>query len=672
MIKHLKYMFVAAIAMIAATGCQEDMEDTFSQAPVAPELVNNGTILMTQNTMAESVTWAWSAARFLEGEVSYALYAKYGEATPVQVGATTKGLSVTLGKTEFRTLLNGIAGIPQNDSFDLTFHVTATDANGSYDSATQLMKVYSYGDAVSPVAASPVPEIVLDVNDPTAEVELLSWEPARLNYNETVTYNVYMTYVAEQTKSEAAPVEVATGLTTTSCVKTVDEWNELAVAAGAPEAAEAEVRLQVFAYSESYPDGVPSDPVSVKITTYVATYPDYLYVPGSYQGWAPETAPAIPHSKLTKGLFEAFIDLTTEDGSDVEFKFSPVAAWEGDFGSDEFEATTDGEGNVVVSGKCVGSGNIKAPSGFYRLSVNKKLNTFEMVKIESMGLIGDATVGGWNEETAMEYDAESNTYSVTTTLTNGLEYKFRANNNWNYSIGDDGTFAGGNYVFNKATGEYKVVLDVNSHPYQVKFLSTSYPEQLYLPGDHSGWGFTDTLQGDGEGHYEGAVNLVADGDNCDWKFSPVAAWDGDFAGTITLDESGYGEGVYGGSGNITTPSGYYYITVDMTAGTFTMLRIEEVGLIGGFNNWGGDVDFTYDADAKVWTLTTELIADDEFKVRANADWVWDRGLAEAGYVASGAVTPVYQGGKNLKVAESGTYTLTLDMTTNPNTITISK
>ena len=56
MIKYLKYMFVVAIVMIAATGCQEDWEDTFSKEPTAPELVNNGMILMTKNTMSESIT----------------------------------------------------------------------------------------------------------------------------------------------------------------------------------------------------------------------------------------------------------------------------------------------------------------------------------------------------------------------------------------------------------------------------------------------------------------------------------------------------------------------------------------------------------------------------------------------------------------------------------------
>ena len=173
MIKYLKYMFVVAIVMIAATGCQEDWEDTFSKEPTAPELVNNGMILMTKNTMSESITWAWSAARFMQGEVSYALYTQYGTGAAVQVGTATKDLSLTMTKTDFHTLLEGISGIPENNSFDLAFYVVASDANGKYESAKQTMKVYAYGDAVSAVVAASVPELVLDINDPAGEVQLL-------------------------------------------------------------------------------------------------------------------------------------------------------------------------------------------------------------------------------------------------------------------------------------------------------------------------------------------------------------------------------------------------------------------------------------------------------------------------------------------------------------------
>ncbi|MDR1003859.1 MAG: hypothetical protein LBL97_02455, partial [Prevotellaceae bacterium] len=233
------------------------------------------------------------------------------------------------------------------------------------------------------------------------------------------------------------------------------------------------------------------------------------------------------------------------------------------------------------------------------------------------------------------------------------------------------------FTFDKADGEYKLVLDVNKHPYTVKILSTAYPERLYLPGSHQGWNpaSAPTLEGNGEGLYEGGVNLVTtDGADCEWKFAPVPEWKDDFGGTITL-ENGAGTGTYGVSDNIKVPSGYYYIKVDMTQGTFEMLQLTQVGLIGAFNGWGGDADFTYDATTNVWTLTQELPAlGDGFKIRFNGGWDVNRGMGgdAAGVVSMGTAIPVYHNGQNMQVAEAGTYTLTLDLSTNPNTMTVTK
>lgn len=114
-------------------------------------------------------------------------------------------------------------------------------------------------------------------------------------------------------------------------------------------------------------------------------------------------------------------------------------------------------------------------------------------------------------------------YSVVTTLTQDGEYKFRANDNWGFAIDKNGDFrdGGDNMVFEKETGEYKVVLDVNSHPYTAKILSTSFPEKLYLPGAQN-WNvpFTLYLGGNGEGKFEGGVNMTSN----EWKFSPVTDW----------------------------------------------------------------------------------------------------------------------------------------------------
>ncbi len=678
MIKYLKYMFVAAIAMIAVASCQEDIEESFAIKPTAPVLNDNGTILMTENTISEKIVWTWKAARFLKGEVTYTLYTQYGEEAATQVGAATKDLNITMSKADFRTLLDGINSLPENATFDMAFYLVASDEEAKYESEKKLMKVYSYGNAVSSEITAEQTEVVLDITNPTEPLTLLTWTDARLVYGEAITYGVYVSYPNNEERADnPEPIEVAKDLTETSCTKTVDEWNELAIDAGAPESAACDLQFIVKAFSESYPEGVPSAPVIINVTTYTATYPDYLYVPGSHQGWKPESAIGIAHSTLTKGLFECYMDLSTTDGADVEFKFNPDKGWaNNDFGIDgEAEIVTDAEKNVVVTAKLGGENkNVKVPSGLYRISVNRKLNTLEMVKIVSMGVIGNATPKGWDAETPMIYDAESNTYSLVTKMTAG-SYKFRANNNWTYSIGNDGTFSGGDYTMDKADGEYKIVLDVNRHPYTVKLLSTEFPDRLYVPGSHQNWdpkvASCPTLEGNGEGVYEGGVNLATDG-NCEFKFSPVNDWVGDFGGTITIDKEGYGKGSYGAKENISVPGGYYYIKVDMTEGTLEMQRINKVGITGDFNSWGADVEFAYDATNDVWKVKQALTTTQEFKIRMNGGWSVNRGIPVKGVVPTGSATAVYNDGENMKVGADGTYTITLDMSTNPNTILIVK
>lgn len=668
--KKFKYLLSFAAAAWVFASCEVEPMDLYSTDPVLPVMDAHADILMTASTMDELVTFSWSAARNFGEAAPYRLLMSYG-GSQQELGQSS-ALSFTLPKSDLKTKLYGaFPTLPENDTFAVNFAVSVANQVSDAISVT----IYAYGDYVAAEAAAAAESVVLDINNPTESLTLLTWEPARLAYKEPVTYNVSVRSGSVAARSGEGYTDIATNLTGTSLTMTVDQWNEAFVAAGAPEAEESTLYFRVTAFSESAPNGVPGTDVAMTVTTYLATYPDQLYVPGSYQGWDPASAPTIPQSKLTKGLFECYLDLTTADGSDVEFKLSPAPAWGDDFGSDDAVAEETAN-TVVVKGTVGGPGNIKAPSGIYRVSINKKFNTLEMVKIESMGLIGDATAGGWDAETPMEYDAATNTYSVTTTLKAG-GYKFRANNDWSYSIGSNGAFEGGdNYAFDKADGEYKVVLDVNSHPYTVKLMSTEYPDRLYLPGGYQGWdpASAPTLGGDGEGRFEGGVNLAGEGD-VEFKFSPKPAWGDDFGGTIEVT-NGYGEGTYGVSDNIKVPAGYYYITVDMTAGTFTMTEVKTIGLIGTATpkGWDGDTPMTYDAAANLWTLTTELAAD-QFKARFNEDWGMNRGAGvdyEPYPMADGVPVSVYNNGKNLSVNEAGTYTIVLDLSTNPNTMTVTK
>ena len=88
----------------------------------------------------------------------------------------------------------------------------------------------------------------------------------------------------------------------------------------------------------------------------------------------------------------------------------------------------------------------------------------------SLGLIGSATPTGWDSDTDLVYDATNNVLSVDINLTNGGEYKIRANNDW--VIGSPGQFGpdsdgdgfldtkDNNFTHEGATGRYRVTLDV--------------------------------------------------------------------------------------------------------------------------------------------------------------------------------------------------------------------
>ncbi len=608
MIKYLKHIFVAAIALIAVTGCQEEIEDTFSKTPVAPTLINNNAILMTENTMSEPIKWAWSAARFTQGEVSYSLFAQYGEETPVQVGSSTKELSLSLPKESFKTLLNGIASIPENASFNLAFYVEATDAtSNSYKSEEVTMTVFSYGNYVSAVATPTLAEVALDINNPAGELQLLTWEPARLGYNEAVTYDVTVAC------GEGKPVTVATGLTETACTLTVDGWNELFVKAGATEGGQSEISFTVKAYSATCEEGLPSSPVTVKVTTYKATFPAFLTLKGADK--------QIPQSSTVKGMFECFVNFEKA----ATFTFADGDA-NVEYGGDA-QFAADAKGNVVASGTLAEAGKaISVEAGLYRVSANIKFKTFLFVKIESMGMIGNATPGEWAEDTPMTYDAAANVFTVKVNLTEAGEYKYRANNDWTYAIDGDGNFADGtpNMVFDQATGEYNVTLDVSKHPYQARIVSSSFPkeEYIYVPGNHQEWTPATApalWSAELNGVYSGFSYL--DGG---FKFTLQRAWGEGGAGEYNYSHfTKYSEGLTdGGGGNISmaTP-GFYYIVADVMSGTLTTTLTSSWGVIGDATPgaWDTDTPLTYDAAKGCWSGTATL-TDGSIKFRADGKW----------------------------------------------------
>ncbi len=664
--KKLFSILSVAALFLGISACVPVPEDAFSTDPVAPEFYTHNDILMTSNTMEEDVTFSWTAYRFLEDGLSYDLTATY-EGTSVSIAKTTEK-NYTTSKTSFKNALyNAFPNLPINDTFPITFTVSVTDNGKTFSSRSLTLNIYAYGDAIASVVTPISSSFILDPEDPQGKIDVATWTPARLVYGEPITYNVFVEV------GDGIPYQVAEGLTDLVYTTTVDALNEAVIAAGGAEAAEVPVMIVVKAVCPSIPEGIASVGGETSVTTYLATFPDNLYLPGSYQGWNPAEAPTIPQSSVQKGYFEGIVDLRTEDGSDCQFKFSPVPAWENDFGGVvTVEAVTDGDGYNVATGTVGVSDNIVVPSGIYDIVVNKKLNKITMVEVKAITMIGAACGDyGWGQDVEMEFNLDAKMFTATTTLKPG-EYKFRLNHDWKYSIGKSlgVTLSDGNLT-NENEGDYKVVLNASTCPFTVKYINTSFPDEVYVPGSHNGWSFDHTpLAGDGEGHYEGFMDL---GGEWGFKLTPVPNWDStqwglDNSVEPTVNEKGgtvYG--IVAGGGNImeATDGSYHKLVVDLSEMTVTVYPIESVSIIGGFNGWASDyAELTYDANADSWKAENVLIPDrkTEWKFRMNHDWFVNLG---------GPVDNLEQDGSNITY-EAGVYTVELFIHTTPYHAVLTK
>lgn len=171
----------------------------------------------------------------------------------------------------------------------------------------------------------------------------------------------------------------------------------------------------------------------------------FLYVPGNHQGWAPATAPFVHSTDFMN--YSGFVSL------DGEFKFTSEKSWDGvNYGAGAKDGTLSTDG---------GAGNLKAEKGFYLLKANISSLTWSAVLIQTFGLIGSATDGGWDTSTPMTFDAAKSEYSITAALKDG-ELKFRANDAWDVNLGGNPehlTFGGANIAVK--AGTYKITLSLS-------------------------------------------------------------------------------------------------------------------------------------------------------------------------------------------------------------------
>ena len=102
------------------------------------------------------------------------------------------------------------------------------------------------------------------------------------------------------------------------------------------------------------------------------------------------------------------------------FKFSTQDDWDG---------TNYGEGFSTAAN----AGDIKmseAP-GYYKVDVDLDAKTYTVYPITSISMIGDATPGGWNDDTDLTYNAAERCWEIKDVHLDAKELKFRSNHSWN-------------------------------------------------------------------------------------------------------------------------------------------------------------------------------------------------------------------------------------------------
>ncbi len=377
-------------------------------------------------------------------------------------------------------------------------------------------------------------------------------------------------------------------------------------------------------------------------------------------GWDNDTDMYIDPSDTNQ--YYIVIDLTNNNA-----KFRQDDDWAINWGSTDFP-----EGIAVLGSP----DNIPiAAAGRYRVDFNKATGAYkftEEVDFRSIGMIGDATPTGWENETPMTKDAANpDLWNIIITLKEG-SFKFRADSAWTDNWGGL-DFPNGVGVFNsndnipvsaENAGEYQGTFNTKTFEYNfvkridyptVGIIGSATPggfatatPMIKDPNDFTKWSLrTDLVDGDLRFIPENNIEL---------------SWGGaDFpAGTA---EGGF-------SPDIAIPAGDYKITFNSATLAYNFEAIVEydrislVGKSGPFGDWPGDDEsrdafMTKDADnVNLWRLANvtlidyDPLADGGIKFRVDAAWTlnWGKSDAGSGFPTGIAVMP----GQNIEPV-AGTY-----------------
>lgn len=362
-----------------------------------------------------------------------------------------------------------------------------------------------------------------------------------------------------------------------------------------------------------------------------------------------------------EGFVQAYTYLTAGSYNLVEVETKAIKTTYGGSLTSVTEPANDEcdvSGYSLVEATVDGAGFNVATDGIYVIAYDAILGEIVYDQIESAGIIGAATPGGWGADTQMttgEVTATSASWTIEGVTVDVGEMKLRFNCRWaidrridtnvdfdnangysfftNFGNSLDQLLPG-NEGANIQNDEYAVFTIALTWDVTTGFAASmtktgeaepkpEYPEALYMIGDGvGGWDWAaNGIQ----------MNPVHSNPHLFWrivwldadlgiKFAPVADWIGDFGSTGAATAGVFAKG----TDNVATPStaGYYMVVVNLETGSETIEVNEPLvyGIGDAFGAWDAQTEaykFTIDNANEVLT-SPAFAADGNLRIHTTA------------------------------------------------------
>ncbi|GBU07730.1 hypothetical protein AwDysgo_10610 [Bacteroidales bacterium] len=435
------YISLLLFASIFFFACAEDEKVKIAENIKVPAIVN----LTQMEYFALSLSQAESVLRELSWTPT-----EYGFDTPIRYT-----LQVASDK-EFTELVS--IGETSSTKMELTagrLNIGAYKSLGIVSKGSLYMRILSHVQASIPSVYSEVFTLVVDTYDPSPSIvnpssgksyqlkkenaekimDVFSWTAADLGFPNAAEYTVEIDLEGGDFSKPISLVKHK-GLSSSIIVEQMNMAVSKLIEAGAT----ANILLRIHADLGSTFGQFYSQEVLLSISTYEAavSFP-VIYLPGAYQDWNPENAPALTSIK-DDGIYSAYVYFKNAASA---FKITKTAGWDGavgtdlvspsgsveDAGSDNNFKMTGTEGEVAV----------------YYITVNLVANTIHAEpktdwiadpRVNTWSIIGDA-VGGWDasNDALLVFDDKNSLWKANVAFSATGEYKFRANQDWALDYG---------------------------------------------------------------------------------------------------------------------------------------------------------------------------------------------------------------------------------------------